>query len=181
MLRKSQNVSGRYESGFAESIRLFRTGGEEARLPPIHILADDYEVLADIVCRSESATPGVALLWRELQRAEILDTDQPPGGLIHLNSTVRYTDLVNPRPQTVRLIGSAVHARPRRGLSVASPVGAALIGLQVGDRFPWMAAGNRMRMVRVERVETDPFEVARREAARAADRRRLIKELLSAR
>jgi regulator of nucleoside diphosphate kinase len=174
-------VSVRSELGVAESVRSFKTRGDATELPPIHILAGDYEVLADIVCRSESATPGVALLWQELQRAEILDTDQAPGGLIHLNSTVRYTDLIDPLPRTVQLVGSDLQAPPRRGLSVASPVGAALIGLQVGDRFPWIAAGNRMRMVRVERVGTDPFELARREAARAADRRGLIKDLLSAR
>jgi hypothetical protein len=60
-------------------------------------------------------------------------------------------------------------------------VGAALIGLQVGDRFSWMSAGDRMRMLRVDRVEREPVEVARLEAARVAERRRLIKELLSAR
>jgi regulator of nucleoside diphosphate kinase len=174
-------VPRRSELRSADSTEFFQVNGDGIELPPIHILADDYDVLADIVCRSASATPGIALLWQELQRAVILDTDRAPGGLIHLNSTVRYTELVDALPRTVQLVGAAGQAEPRRGLSVASPVGAALIGLRVGDRFPWMAAGNRMRMLRVERVGTEPFEIARREAARAADRRRLINELLSAR
>jgi regulator of nucleoside diphosphate kinase len=171
--------------GFAEpdsapGVR-FRFRGEAIELPPIHILADDYEVLADVVCRSASATPGVALLWQELQRAIILDTDRAPGGLIHLNSRVRYTDLVDPLQRTVQLVSPARLSGPRHGLSVASPVGAALIGLRVGDRFSWMSGGDRMRMLRVDRVEREPLEVARLEAAQVAERRRLIKELLSAR
>lgn len=168
------------EQKSTESIESFRCFGEDMELPPIRILAEDYEVLADIVCRSASATPGIELLWRELQRAVILRTDHPPNGLIHLNSMVRYTDLVDPLQRTVHLI-SPETADPGRGLSVASPEGAALIGLQVGDRFPWLSVSGGLRMLRVDRVEPEPFGVARFEAARTADRRRLINELLSAR
>jgi regulator of nucleoside diphosphate kinase len=169
------------EPGLVEAGECFRFRGEAIELPPIHILAEDYEVLADIVCGSAAATPGVALLWRELQRAVILSTDDAPSGLIHLNSTVRYTDLIDPLHRTVQLVSPGLPAIPRHGLSVASSVGAALIGLRVGDRFPWLCAGEGPRMLRVDRVEPEPGEVARLEAARAAERRRLIDELLSAR
>ena len=158
-----------------------RLRGEDIELPPIHILAEDYEVLADIVCGSAEATPGVELLWRELQRAVILRTGHPPSGLVHLNSTVRYTDLVDPLHRTVQLVSPGEQASPPDGVSVASSVGAALIGLQVGDRFSWASGRDGIRMLRVDRVEPDPVEDARFEAARAAERRRLIDELLSAR
>ena len=169
------------EAGLVEAGECFRFRGEDIEQPPIHILAEDYEVLADIVCGSAVATPGVELLWRELQRAVILDTDHPPSGLIHLNSTVRYTDLVDPLHRTVQLVSPGLPLNPLHALSVASPVGAALIGLRVGDRFPWISAGDGMRMLRVDRVEPDPLEAARAEAVQAAERRRLIDELLSAR
>ena len=169
------------EAGLVEAGECFRFRGEDIEQPPIHILAEDYEVLADIVCASAAATPGVALLWRELQRAVILSTDHAPSGLIHLNSTVRYTDLIDPLHRTVQLVSPGLPTIPRHGLSVASPVGAALIGLRVGDRFPWLSASEGLRMLRVDRVEPDPREFARLEAAQAAERRRLIDELLSAR
>ena len=174
-------MSGVSGAALVETGEGFRFHGEDIDLPPIHILAEDYEVLADIVCGSAAATPGVELLWRELQRAMILDTDCPPSGLIHLNSTVRYTDLVDPRRRTVQLVSPGLPTRQRHGLSVTSPVGAALIGLRVGDRFPWLSASEGLRMLRVDRVEPDPSEVARLKAAEAAERRRLIDELLSAR
>lgn len=167
--------------GSVEAGESFRFRGEDIELPPIHILAEDYDLLADIVCGSAAATPGVKLLWRELQRAVILSTDHPPSGLIHLNSTVRYTDLIDPLHRTVQLVSPGLPTSPRHALSVASPVGAALIGLRVGDRFPWLSASEGLHMLRVDRVEPDPREVARIDAAHAADRRRLIDELLSAR
>jgi regulator of nucleoside diphosphate kinase len=159
---------------------LLQSHDEDIELPPIHILEEEYEALSDIVCGSAAATPGIELLWRELERAVILHTDRPPSGLIHLNSTVHYTDLVDPRHRTVQLVDPGA-AAPGHGLSVSSPIGAALIGLQVGDRFQWRSAGDDLRMLRIDRVEYDPLSAARLEASRAADRRRLISELLSAR
>ena len=158
-----------------------RLSGESSELPPIHIMAEDYEVLADIVCGSTSATPGIRLLWRELQRAEILRTDRPPNGLIHLNSKVRYTDLRDPRQRTVRLISPRRRGNAGHSLSVASPVGAALIGLCVGDRFSWISPGAGVRMLRVDQVEADSAETVRHAAARSIARRQRIDELLSAR
>jgi regulator of nucleoside diphosphate kinase len=166
---------------FVEAGECFRFRGEDVELPPIHILAEDYEVLADIVCRSAAATPGIELLWRELQRAVVLSTDHPPSGLIHLNSTVRYTDLVDPRRRTVQLVRPSLSTRLPDGLSVASPVGAALIGLRAGDRFSWLCVDEGLRMLRVDRVQPDPGGAARLQAIQAAERRRRIDELLSAR
>jgi transcription elongation GreA/GreB family factor len=76
------------------------------------------------------------LLWRELQRAVVLSTDHAPSGLIHLNSTVCYTDLIDPLHRTVQLVSPGLPTISRHGLSVASPVGAALIGLQGGRSVP---------------------------------------------
>ncbi|WP_372785315.1 GreA/GreB family elongation factor [Phenylobacterium sp.] len=148
-------------------------------LPPIHILEEDYDILADIVCGSTSATAGIELLWRELERAVILPTGQAPQGLIHLNSTVGYTDLTDPLHRTVQLVSPG--RRSRRGVSVASSVGAALIGLKVGDRFPWVSPHEGLRMLRVDRVAADPDAQDRVAGERLAARRRLIAELLSAR
>jgi regulator of nucleoside diphosphate kinase len=155
------------------------SAGETPALPRIHILEQDYEILADIVCGSLSATPGIALLWRELERAVILRTDRAPQGLIHLNSTVSYTDLIDPLHRTVQLVSPGVSRR--RGVSVASSVGAALIGLTVGDRFPWVTSQGGLRMLRVDRVAADPAALERIANNDVVARRRLIAELLSAR
>lgn len=200
---------------FDEMPRAMRHCGDLAQLPPIHLLEREYEVLSDIVCASPAATPGIELLWRELQRAVILRTDVPPRGLVCLHSRVSYTDLLAPlepfplasghrerrksalnegqgavrpgrlerRPgqgfaRTVDVVGPAEPIVHRSALSVATPVGAALIGLQVGDSFSW-ASGRGVRALRVDRVEADHRLADRAEKARLRARRRLLDELLS--
>lgn len=148
-------------------------------LPAIYLLESEYEILADAVCGSASATPGIALLWRELQRAVILRTDEAPHGLVHLHSRVSYTDLGAPLRRTVDIAGPEDTAEGGRlALSVTTPVGAALIGLRVGDRFSW-PSGAGVRALRVDRVEADPGLAIRRDAARAEARRRRLDDLLS--
>jgi regulator of nucleoside diphosphate kinase len=149
-------------------------------LPPIHLLESEYELLADAVCGSASATPGIQLLWQELQRAEILRTDEAPRDLVHLHSRVSYTDLVAAERRTVDIAGPAEAPRGRRALSVTSQVGAALIGLRVGDRFSW-ASESGVRALRVDGVDADSGVAVRRASARAKARRRRLDELLSRR
>jgi transcription elongation GreA/GreB family factor len=109
----------------------------------------------------------------------ILRNDQAPHGLIHLNSTVSYTDLIDPLHRTVQLVIPG--QRSRQGVSVASSIGAALIGLKVGNRFPWVSSRAGLQMLRVDRVATDPCALARIAGERLAARRRLVAERLSAR
>lgn len=151
----------------------------QSPLPPIYLLESEYEILVDAVCGSAAATPGIALLWRELQRAVILRTDEAPRGLVHLHSRVSYTDLGAPLHRTVDIAGPAETPEDgRHALSVTTSVGAALIGLRVGDRFSW-ASGAGVRALRVDGVEADPGLAIRRVAARAEARRRRLNELLS--
>jgi hypothetical protein len=56
-----------------------------------------------------------------------------------------------------------------------------LIGLKVGDQFPWVTPDEGLRILRVDRVAADPDALDRIAAERVAARRRLIAELLSAR
>jgi regulator of nucleoside diphosphate kinase len=147
-------------------------------LPPIYLLEREYEILADAVCGSASPTPGIELLWRELQRAVILPTDEAPHDLVRLNSRVSYTDLVAPERRTVDIAGPAEPPRGRRALSVTSQVGAALIGLRVGDRF-WWPSETGVRSLRVDGVDADPRVAVRRAIARAKSQRRRLDELLS--
>lgn len=158
--------------------RARQDGAPPGQLPPIYLLEREYDILADAVCGSASATPGIELLWQELQRAVILRTDEAPRDLVHLNSRVSYTDLAAPERRTVDIAGPAEPPRGRRALSVTSQVGAALIGLRVGDRFSWPSETG-VRSLRVDGVDADPRVAVRRAIARAKARRRRLDELLS--
>jgi regulator of nucleoside diphosphate kinase len=149
------------------------------REPTIYVLDEEYELLADLVCSSRKATPGIALLWHELDRAVIVSAGRAPTGLVHMNSLVRYTELDLRQPRTGRIVGARRPDAERAGLSVTSPVGAALIGLRVGDVFPWVTANGPPRLFRVDDVEVDTRRPERSKAARTVELRRTIDELLS--
>jgi regulator of nucleoside diphosphate kinase len=111
--------------------------GRPLELPTPYLLEVEYEELADLVCRSARGTPGLALLWRELQRAVIIKPDAAPPHRVHLHSRVRYTDLARPRHRTAQIVSPL---EPGTGdpalVSVLSLTGAALIGLRQGAVMP---------------------------------------------
>jgi regulator of nucleoside diphosphate kinase len=155
--------------------------GHALDLPTPFLLEEEYEELADLVCGSPHSTAGLELLWRELQRAVIVDLRHAPADRVHLHSSVRYTELVRPRHRIAHIIGPLEPAEGAASVSVLSPVGAALIGLRQGAVMPWLAGQNRLRVFRIDAVRDEACATAQLGAARASRRRRLIDEFLSKR
>lgn len=106
--------------------------------PPIVITARDHKGLMTVVRAALDTTPDVAdYLMTELDRATLVEGDEIPDGLITMNSTVTYRDERTNEQRAVTLVypGRANLAEGR--LSVMTPVGAALIGLQPGQSIRW--------------------------------------------
>ena len=154
---------------------MYRTRASSFCLPEICVLEDEYEQLADVVCAAPRATPGIALLWQELQRADIVPLAKPDR--VHLGSLVAFTDLRSDVHRAAQIVPPGKHGDGGR-LSVASAVGAALIGLRAGDTFRWVSHGGQPRSVRVEQVSPDPGAVERLRAKRMAALRREVEETL---
>jgi len=153
--------------------------GHALDLPTPYLLEQEYEELADLVCASPHSTAGLELLWRELQRAVIVDPRHAPADRVHLHSRVRYTELVHPRHRMAHIVGPLEPAEGAAKVSVLSPVGAALIGLRQGAVMPWVAGQNRLRVFQIDMVRDAAGAAARARATRASRRRRLLDELLS--
>lgn len=146
-------------------------------LPEVFFHEDDYDRLLDLVCASPRATPGIVLLWQELQRGErVCDLDA--GKVVRLGSLVTFTDLVSGRRRAAQLVAPGVR-RERRRLCVTTPDGAALIGLRPGDTFAWSLDCGGAGALRIDEVTEDPRRRLRRDLARAATRRERVRELLS--
>jgi len=154
--------------------------GRALDLPTPYLLDAEYEELADLVCSAPRATPGIALLWRELDRAVIVRPEEAPPHRVRLRSCVRYTDLVHPQHHAARIVSPR---EPGRGdpalLSVLSLTGAALIGLQQGAVMPWLAGPDRLRIFKIDGVDDPPATSAEAHAAEALERRRRVELLLS--
>jgi regulator of nucleoside diphosphate kinase len=147
-------------------------------LPDVYFLEDDYDRLLDLICGSRRATPGITLLWQELQRAERVAAGEAPADVVRLGSLVSFTDLASGRRRAAQLVTPG-QAAERARVSVTSQDGAALIGLRAGDTFSWNLADGAAGALRIDQVFDDPRREVRLEARRAAARRARIRELLS--
>lgn len=94
-------------------------------------------------------------LEQELEQALVVAPDLVPDDVVTMNSVVRIHDLAVSQDKTVRLVYPADHEDGYDGLSVATPLGTALLGRRVGDQVScWEPAGQRR--VRIDEVLYQP-------------------------
>ncbi|HVK42151.1 MAG TPA: GreA/GreB family elongation factor [Phenylobacterium sp.] len=120
--------------------------------PKVRVTEADFEKLSAISRAPRSPMPGASLLLEELERFAIV-SDHTDRRFVRLGSLVTYRDLVLQRERTVRvgLPGEADVDENR--ISVLAPVGAALMGLSVGDVFRWAGPDDRPREIEVLKIE----------------------------
>lgn len=122
--------------------------------PKVRVTETDFEKLAAIGGACHAQAPGAVLLLQELERFAIVpDHHDRRLRFVRLGTKVTYRDLPAGRERTVRvgLPGEADVDENR--ISVLAPVGAALIGLSVGDVFRWIGADERVREIEVLGIE----------------------------
>lgn len=122
--------------------------------PAVYVVEDEYDALADLVCSSPRATPGIALLWHELERARRLNSGEAPPDLVRVGARLVFTDLSRRESKLARLVYPRDADRPNR-IAVTSSLGAALLGLHVGEVFQWKTASGETRAVRVDAIERE--------------------------
>jgi regulator of nucleoside diphosphate kinase len=130
-----------------------------ATMPPPDIVlsASDRSRLEQLarVATDEGDTDALFLLG-EINRAENVPDDAgDPESIVTMGSWVTYwTNWGFPR-DTRQLVYPDQYTSDRHHISVLSPLGAALIGLRVGDQMPFFAAGcmNVVRVASVDRSE----------------------------
>lgn len=141
-------------------------------LPAIALTASDYprlEKLARIA--AQRGDMDAMFLLAEINRAEIVpDHAHDMESMVTIGSWVTYlTDWGIPR-KTVQLVWPEDRRSDLARISVLSGLGAALIGLRVGDQMPYFVMGC-MNVIRVEGVKryTDPLAPLLRVPAFAND------------
>jgi regulator of nucleoside diphosphate kinase len=97
----------------------------------------------------------------EINRADIIpDDDRDVDSLVTVGSWITYwTNWGVPR-KTVQLVWPEDRRSDLAHISVMSGLGAALVGLRVGDQMPYFVAGC-MNVVRIERVTRENPNVVR--------------------
>jgi regulator of nucleoside diphosphate kinase len=121
------------------------------RKPSIYVTEADYDRLSNLA-RSR-ATLGAALLEDELARATVVKDGEFPRNFVRLGSFVSFRDLTSGRVRRVQVVLPEEADIDLDRLSVVTPVGAALIGLKVGDSMGLSTEDGRPHVLVVEAVE----------------------------
>lgn len=126
-------------------------------MPPIHISETDYALIAGQAMRLEATAPRVAeMLFDEIYRAEVHSRDELPNNVVTLGSLVTYVDESTKVRRRVQIVLPAEADIERNSLSIASQVGAGLIGLSPGQSIDWPCPDGRPRTLRIVDVEQNP-------------------------
>lgn len=112
----------------------------EASRPPLTIALSDLERLESLADTLPSAEEAMrAGLMEELARANVVPREEVPPNIVAMNSMVRFRldgrEMVMTLSYPSRAIDSATQ------LSIFTPVGCALLGLEEGASIRWPAPG----------------------------------------
>lgn len=122
-------------------------------LPPITISGIDFERLERLANAAADSQPAVAdFLSREVSRASIVPSGFLLPGVVGMGSRVDFRDDTTGQSRTVTLVYPENADFAAGMLSVLSPVGAALIGLSVGQSIEWQTPTGGWRSLTVLKV-----------------------------
>lgn len=140
-----------------KAMKQFNTSFNDAFKYPkdIFITETDKERIEEIVSNSERSLT-LAMLEDELARAIVVSPDNISPLVVTMNSQVRFKDLSSQGEFEV-ILSYPSKAGLRGGrVSVLAPVGAALLGLKVGDEIEWPLPSGRKRSLKVTAVPFQP-------------------------
>lgn len=105
-------------------------------LPPITLTRSDCDRL-DRLASAAAASPTSDFLAREVARATVVPSDNAPCDVVAMGSTVTFRDDTTAQDRTVMLVYPDEADVAQGRISILTPVGAALIGLSVGQSIEW--------------------------------------------
>lgn len=122
-------------------------------VPNITVSTADYERLTDLATASLERLPEVAEeLLSEMERAKIVKDGSVPDDVVRMGSTVTFRS-DDGRERTETLVYPVDEDSDAHKISVMTPVGAALIGLAVGQSISWTARDGRKHQLTVVKVK----------------------------
>jgi regulator of nucleoside diphosphate kinase len=115
----------------------------------------EADALFDLALKWQRLHPlSAALLLDELDRAATVPAEELPADAVTMRSHVVFVDQTSGERHAVQLVypGEADMARQR--VSILTPIGAALIGMRVGNAIDWPNRhGERRRLEIVEVIQ----------------------------
>ena len=132
-------------------------GNPMSAQPQIVISETDLNRLEKLLdSMGDSSVPGIAELIEELERADVVPSQEIPPTVVTMNSTVRFRETVSSHEFRLTLVYPRDVAADGTTISILAPVGSALLGLSEGDEIEWPKPGGGTLRVRIEEVLYQP-------------------------
>jgi regulator of nucleoside diphosphate kinase len=126
-------------------------------LPPIIIARRDHARLQRLAVNAlRKRHPVGTFLMSEIRRAVVCDAYKMPRGVARLNEWVTYRIDGNKRTESKILVCPEEFISAEVTLSVLSPLGAAVLGMSVGNCMKFFSSEGGLHFVIVESVVTPP-------------------------
>lgn len=118
--------------------------------PSITLSADDYERLSMLAHAARNRMPDLAdELAAEVQRAQVLAKGRRAENVVCMNSDVQFRDDSTGKVRRITLVYPEEADIAQNKVSVLTPVGTALIGLQAGQSITWETPSGEVRQLTV--------------------------------
>ena len=118
--------------------------------PRITLLADEYVRLSALAQMARNRMPDLAAgLAEEIERAHVLAKGSHPKHIVCMNSEVEFRDHTTGKVRKVLLVYPEEADISNGKVSVLTPVGTALIGLQAGQSITWETPSGEVRQLTV--------------------------------
>jgi regulator of nucleoside diphosphate kinase len=116
-------------------------------LPAITLNRLDVERLERLLETPDAAAlPMAAALRDEIDRASVVRPEEIPPGVVTMNSVVHCRDEISGLEHRLTLVYPREADTATDKVSVLAPVGAALLGLAIGQSIDWQAPGGRLHL-----------------------------------
>lgn len=129
----------------------------QADKPAIIISSLDLARLERLLEQPAHANQPTALrLGDELARANVVPPTQLPPDVVSMNSTVTFVEEISHKEHHLTLVYPKDADAASGRVSVLAPIGAALLGLSIGQRIDWLAPDGHPLRVRVAAIAYQP-------------------------
>jgi regulator of nucleoside diphosphate kinase len=122
---------------------------------PITIIEEDFAKLSAFVAKQVTTRDAEAAeqLEAEIERAHVEPAHEASRDLVTMHSRVEFRDEHTGRTRVVQLVYPPEADAAAGRVSVLAPIGAALLGLSVGQRIEWPLPNGGTAAVRIIGVE----------------------------
>jgi regulator of nucleoside diphosphate kinase len=127
--------------------------------PKIMVTSTDMERLRTLI--DSTSGERAEALDSELTRAQVVEPSEVPPDVVTMNSRVVYRDEESHETREVTLSYPQDASLESGRISVLAPVGAALLGLSVGQEIEWPFPGGRRKRLRILAVPYQPQAASR--------------------